>query len=313
MPAPLLAAAIPAAASLIGTGAQVYAAGKMNKKTREWNEYMYGKQRQDALADWNMQNAYNSPEQQMQRLKEAGLNPNLVYGNGADATVGGPPRATNAEAWRPETPNFSGIGEAAKAGIAAYQDFTLQNEQVKNMQAQRQNMELDAALKTMQTASIGIKNSQDQLDLAKNKELYDTSIAEAQERLRGMTITNDVRLTQEARDAAMHAPNLMSAFQRLTQNAANLDVSKQQVENMKQQLNNMRNAAVLQKLDIGLRKLGIQPNDPMILRMLSQFAGGKPLPEAIKGMIDEVKKVPDAVRTGMAQQFDDLISGRMFE
>lgn len=32
---------------------------------------------------WNMANYYNSPEMQMQRLKDAGLNPNLVYGNGS--------------------------------------------------------------------------------------------------------------------------------------------------------------------------------------------------------------------------------------
>lgn len=31
---------------------------------------------------WNKSNEYNSPKSQMARLKEAGLNPNLVYGNG---------------------------------------------------------------------------------------------------------------------------------------------------------------------------------------------------------------------------------------
>jgi len=34
---------------------------------------------------WKMQNEYNSPLNQMKRLKEAGLNPNLMYGKG---TVG---------------------------------------------------------------------------------------------------------------------------------------------------------------------------------------------------------------------------------
>ena len=32
---------------------------------------------------WNMNNAYNHPVQQMKRLREAGLNPNLVYGSGS--------------------------------------------------------------------------------------------------------------------------------------------------------------------------------------------------------------------------------------
>lgn len=37
---------------------------------------------QEQIAFWNMQNAYNSPVEQMARLKEAGLNPMLVYGGG---------------------------------------------------------------------------------------------------------------------------------------------------------------------------------------------------------------------------------------
>ncbi|OBQ38075.1 MAG: hypothetical protein AN484_24550 [Aphanizomenon flos-aquae WA102] len=43
--------------------------------------------RKYALEDWNRQNAYNHPKQQMQRLQEAGLNPNLVYGGGATTTA----------------------------------------------------------------------------------------------------------------------------------------------------------------------------------------------------------------------------------
>ena len=32
---------------------------------------------------WRLQNDYNNPMAQMQRLREAGLNPNLVYGQGS--------------------------------------------------------------------------------------------------------------------------------------------------------------------------------------------------------------------------------------
>ena len=35
---------------------------------------------------WNMQNEYNAPSAQVQRLKDAGLNPNLMYGSGTAAT-----------------------------------------------------------------------------------------------------------------------------------------------------------------------------------------------------------------------------------
>lgn len=44
-------------------------------------EYQYSKD----LEMWQRQNQYNSPEQQMQRLESAGLNPNMAYGSGSVA------------------------------------------------------------------------------------------------------------------------------------------------------------------------------------------------------------------------------------
>lgn len=37
---------------------------------------------------WRMQNEYNSPRAQMQRLQEAGLNPNLIYGDSVSGATG---------------------------------------------------------------------------------------------------------------------------------------------------------------------------------------------------------------------------------
>lgn len=40
------------------------------------------------LAQWNRENAYNSPTQQMARFKAAGLNPDLIYGQSNEASGG---------------------------------------------------------------------------------------------------------------------------------------------------------------------------------------------------------------------------------
>lgn len=48
-----------------------------NKANRQLAEYEWSKN----LEMWNLQNEYNSPTAQMQRLKDAGLNPNMMYGN----------------------------------------------------------------------------------------------------------------------------------------------------------------------------------------------------------------------------------------
>lgn len=50
-----------------------------NKANRELAELAY----QQNVEQWERENAYNHPAAQMSRLTEAGLNPNLVYGNGS--------------------------------------------------------------------------------------------------------------------------------------------------------------------------------------------------------------------------------------
>jgi len=47
---------------------------------------------QRSVEMWNQQNLYNSPESQMQRFIQAGLNPNLIYGQGNAGNASSPPQ-----------------------------------------------------------------------------------------------------------------------------------------------------------------------------------------------------------------------------
>jgi septin family protein len=88
MPLPLKIAAIGKAISAfaaknptvvnqaINTGATLLT----NRRNKQTALDFYDRQRADALADWNRQNTYNTPAAQMQRYKDAGLNPHLIYG-----------------------------------------------------------------------------------------------------------------------------------------------------------------------------------------------------------------------------------------
>lgn len=70
------------------------------RRQRQWSEDM-----------WNRQNAYNTPVNQMQRLKDAGLNPALMYGQG---NVG------NAEkAMQYQQPQIENVGAGVAQGVAA--------------------------------------------------------------------------------------------------------------------------------------------------------------------------------------------------
>lgn len=111
-------------------------------------QYKYNKKLQDNafahnLEMWNRQNAYNTPSAQMERLQAAGLNPNLVYGNGG---------ATNTAT---DYPKYQ-AGEAPQvANIrAASRQLALQGFQTainaKLQQAQAANLNADTQLKGTQ-------------------------------------------------------------------------------------------------------------------------------------------------------------------
>lgn len=67
--------------NFVPAGVQKRNVDKTIAAQRELAEYGYSKD----LEMWERANAYNSPEAQMARLREAGLNPNLVYGSGSAA------------------------------------------------------------------------------------------------------------------------------------------------------------------------------------------------------------------------------------
>lgn len=59
------------------------------KYQAQWQQQENEKAYQRSLNMWNLQNEYNSPTQQMARIRAAGLNPNLVYGNGVTGNSSG--------------------------------------------------------------------------------------------------------------------------------------------------------------------------------------------------------------------------------
>lgn len=147
-----------------------YANYQNDKKQRAWAEKMYGVQRKDALADWQMQADYNSPHAQMERLKAAGLNPNLVYGNGATAEMGTPVRSSSTGSYSPKVseqnlaPN-NPFGEFQNANLQqittdnAKKQGILLDQQAKNLAAMEFKIYSDVNKNVATTQGLDIKNS----------------------------------------------------------------------------------------------------------------------------------------------------------
>lgn len=184
----IIASAIAGGASLMGQAFNAFSQNKTNKRQEKFAREMYAQQRQDSLSDWHMNNAYNDPAAQMQRLQNADLNPHLVYGNGADAQSGGAPKPTSSH-----SANF----QAPQMDFGSVVTQALQAKQLQSSIA-RTDAETDAI---KQKTAIG------QFDLKAREELGQSIFTKQLEaRTRSMTSqdTQKVREFQQWLDVAFN-------------------------------------------------------------------------------------------------------------
>lgn len=174
-------------ASLIGAGANFLgglfgssaqeSANRTNimlqREAQAWNESM-----------WQKQNEYNTPAAQIQRMREAGLNPALMYSQG---NVG------NAESVKSVSPAqvqpVTGLSQGIASAGDAIADGIIKMEQVKQMRAQTRMLQAKADQTVASTmthedytnylrAKIGLTNKQAELADSKVafQDIYNTSL-----------------------------------------------------------------------------------------------------------------------------------------
>jgi len=156
--------------------------------------------RKRSLEDWNRQNAYNHPSQQMQRLKEAGLNPNLVYGGGATITAQSvkTPEAQVPNIDLQKAPELIGAYQSIKNQQLEYsriqKAMELQDAQKKNIEANTLSTLAGTDLKKLDYVSKGIMNQflpeVQEANLAKTK--IGTQIAVSQNEMEKLMFPNKV-------------------------------------------------------------------------------------------------------------------------
>ena len=144
--------------------------------------------RRHNLRMWNMQNAYNHPLQQMQRLEDAGLNPNLIYGGSTGAAVGNAgsqPAPAKAARFNLDNP------------MSAYMQTSVQ-------QAQTANLDQGAVLKATQA----IKTAEEAKLTKTNRNLLDKnfkSLVTQEENKALQSVLTSQKLSSEVKRAATEA------------------------------------------------------------------------------------------------------------
>lgn len=285
---PLLPALIAGGAALAGSGINALSQGSMNKKTRQWNEKMYHLQNARDLANWNMQNDYNSPTSQMQRLREGGLNPNLVYGNGTSTVASAPP-STDMAQWSPRAPEID-LGTAAATGLNQYFDTQVKNATVDNLKAQNTVLTQDAALKAATTGKTLSDTARSNFDLAQADRLKDISAQAAEANLRKTNIDSNFQLSENERRQALNSSTIREAAERILKSRSDRATSAEQRKQIASQIHDLNSSAELKDLDIKLRKQGINPSDPAWMRVLGQALDTQGLSKGWELMKGDVRR-----------------------
>lgn len=207
---------------------------KTNEFNREMAEYAWEQERDM----WNKQNEYNSPQAQMQRLIEAGLNPNLIYGSSANTG-----NATTIPKYqRPQLkagatfPNLDNaiLNLVGVEKISAETDLTKQA--IKEKQIENQN-------KAIMTDILGSRAKKLGIDTEIADELKSYNITKGKAESTRVTLLNEVT-QQVAKNETQR-----NALIRAQEAYINEQITDQQFDNQ-------------------LHNIGLTKNDSKIMRML---------------------------------------------
>lgn len=150
------------------------------KYQAQWQRQENEKAYQRSLNMWNLQNEYNSPTQQMARIRAAGLNPNLVYGNGVTGnSAGSAPQYEPAKFNAPTMQAYRGWNLGISDAVSQFLAYRTAKAQVDNMEAQNSLIRQQTATEATKQANIAASTSRSEFDLNMAKELKDVSVSSA--------------------------------------------------------------------------------------------------------------------------------------
>lgn len=135
-----------------------------NEKTRQYNLQLAQQQNQWNIEQWQRENDYNDPQAQIARLRSAGLNPDMVYGqSGISNTAASSPDMTSGA---PATPvDYSSLANKRTIGDAIMQSLAIRQAEanIKKTEAEAKISDSDAKVRD-ELNQLGLQLSQQQIE-----------------------------------------------------------------------------------------------------------------------------------------------------
>lgn len=238
-----------AAASLLGAGLGAVGNVASNLIGNSGSRRSQKRANRYNIEFWNMQNQYNHPAAQMQRLQEAGLNPNLIYGTSPTSATGnaGAIAPSKAAPYRFDNPVI---------GMQLYADTKQKEAQTDNLKSQNDVIEAEAVVKAIEAGIKGNQFAKTKEEAKAAKELVKTSVDAAKENVKNIQLRNQ---NQEVANIVQDRTK-MAQISRITN-----DARKAASELKGQKLINR-----LRELEIDLKKIGIERTDNFLFRVLGR-------------------------------------------
>lgn len=198
-----------------------------NQKTRDYNLNLAKQQNQWNIDQWNRENEYNTPLNQMNRYKSAGLNPDLMYGQQNLSAAS--PEMTSGEGATPmdysPVANGPTIGEAAS--IAA--NARLTNAQAKLAESQADKVDSETVGQTINNEWLP-------------------------KLLKGQTEINEADVKQKLADAGLKGKQIEVAAEQIKVMQQSVKESQKKIEDLQSQMENRTFQQVQSMLEYNLKK-----------------------------------------------------------
>ena len=169
-------------------------------KNRRWQEHMYDKQYTDNVNLWQMQQEYNSPENQVARLKAAGINPNLALNQISTGSASSAPVAAQAGSGAQATgtpAHFAGLTEGVLNLLKSKDERNLLKEQANKLRSNSLLDRIDAITRHDEAVSRIIERLSG-ANKAEAERMLTESMRRTEEELRGYKVQEYVNNAQES-------------------------------------------------------------------------------------------------------------------
>lgn len=180
-------AAIGGIGSLISSGKANENAIYMQRIQNNFNKQQATTSWNRAVDMWNRQNVYNSPKEQMNRLLQANLNPNLMYGQGSVGNASSSPS--------PDTPRgvdlpnsyrydngVGGLFSSIADSINSYVSMQRQIAEIDQLKANKNLTDTTANLRKLDAISREKNNAKSDVELKYLDEIYQAQLRQMDNR-----------------------------------------------------------------------------------------------------------------------------------